>query len=264
MKVLFLTILVVGVFLNQVSAATTNAQDDDDFGEEDSRGDGRKIIIRDPIEKVNIGLIYFFLKLDKYLIKPISIPYTVLTTKDLRVGITNGFIHLRRIVNLPNSILTFRSDKLFASLGYIYTNTLLGIGGLSDIAKEFSLDEGRVKTSDVFRFYGMPEGFYMVIIVEPATLPDLFGIVIETITIGKFIERDFWLDTGLATLNTRAENSDNLDLISRLSPTFIYDNMKTAKYSYAKYWKLEGNTYQAPISNLKNQIQENVKSEFLL
>lgn len=160
----------------------------DDYAEE--YNDNKKQI-NDPFEKVNRKIFDFnYYMLNNFLI-PASNMYKKITNQFVRDRISNVFTTMKEPLVAINSILMLdykNTLKTFATFG---TNITVGCLGLFNPAKNTIFYRDNKKFSDVLKFYGIPEGPYLMLpFLGPYNFRDSFGYIsgffINPVTINSF------------------------------------------------------------------------------
>lgn len=248
--ILFLTTLYLIVF---------SARADDDFDDfEDELESNRVVKLRDSkvSKKLSILSIKGFFFLNKILIRPIVLTYSTLTTTNFKKSVQDTLNNTSNIGDVAGNILIFSNQRLMANLGYITTNTTIGLFGTLDVAKKFNIKEEPTSTADVFRFYRLPEVYFFVFGSLPFTLPSTLAIPVGIaksrccdiigIPFGNF---------GLSFLNSYALNIESFDIIARMKPEFIYTNLKDKTYAEAKYFSINRAPFERQTKFLQDKIQ---------
>lgn len=129
----------------------------------------------DPLEGFNRISFAISMAIDKVLLRPLSLAFHAITPKPLRDGMRNILSHWGEPMVFINDILQLKPMRAIRTLGRFLINTVLGIGGLFDIAKEkkFGLPHHSNRFSDTLGFYGVKPGPYVYLpILGPTTLRD--------------------------------------------------------------------------------------------
>jgi phospholipid-binding lipoprotein MlaA len=129
----------------------------------------------DPLEGFNRISFTVSMAIDKVVLRPIALTYHAITPKPLRDGFRNGLSNLGEPMVFINDILQLKPKRAARTLGRFLLNTLLGIGGLFDVAKDkkFKLPHHSNRLSDTLGFYGIKPGPYIYLpLLGPATLRD--------------------------------------------------------------------------------------------
>lgn len=134
----------------------------------------------DPLEGFNRAMFKFNDTIDKTALQPAATVYRDLTPSFVRTGIGNFFGNLGDIWTAVNNLLQGKvmaggSDILRVSL-----NTVLGFGGVLDIASEAGLEKHREDFGQTLGYWGVRSGPYIVLpIFGPSTLRDTVALPID-------------------------------------------------------------------------------------
>ena len=135
--------------------------------------------IADPLEPFNRAMYHFNDKLYFWVLKPVARGYRTVVPEEARVGVRNFFTNITFPVRFVNCLLQANFRGAASELGRFAINTLLGIGGLFDVASipEINLlkqDEDFGQTLGVF---GLGQGFYINWpILGPSSPRDTLGL----------------------------------------------------------------------------------------
>lgn len=99
-------------------------------------------------------------------------------------GVRRGITNVRDNWRLPLQVVQYglqgRGEDAAKSTTRFAVNTLLGLGGLLDIAKEMDLPYDETNFDEVFYRWGLPEGGYLEFpLIGPGTQRDWTGYVLD-------------------------------------------------------------------------------------
>ena len=176
---------------------------------------------RDPLQGVNRAMLTFNLKLDEYALRPTAKAYSHLP-QPLRNGIGNFLSNLWQPATVLNDLLQGKFSKAGRDTGRFMINTILGAGGLMDVATHMGLPKQREDFGQTLAVWGVPPGPYLVLpFLGPANLRDFVGSIPQyaynTDPISALDAPARWYGTGLRLVNTRARLLD-LDEVLELQP----------------------------------------------
>ncbi|MFT4025318.1 MAG: VacJ family lipoprotein [Novosphingobium sp.] len=129
----------------------------------------------DPLEGFNRISFSVSMALDKAVLRPLSLGFQKVTPKPVRDGMRNVLSNWGGPFIIINDLLQLKPKRAARSLGRFLLNTLLGIGGLFDVAKEkkFNIQHHSNSFSNTLGFYGLKLGPYIYLpILGPTTLLD--------------------------------------------------------------------------------------------
>lgn len=136
----------------------------------------------DPIEPVNRGMFWFNEQVDYLLLEPVAKGYDWLLPDIMKEGVTNFFNNLRYPSYLLSDIVQFKFGQVAHHTGRFVVNTILGVGGLVDVAKHMGLEDHKEDFGIALAYHGVPSGPYLVLpIVGPSNLRDGFGLLVDTL-----------------------------------------------------------------------------------
>jgi phospholipid-binding lipoprotein MlaA len=130
----------------------------------------------DPLEGLNRVSFDVSQALDKVVIRPASVVYKTVVPKPLRDGVRNGLSNFGEPFVFVNDILQLKPKRALRTLGRFLLNSILGIGGLFDVAKDkkFRLPHHANSFSDTLGFYGVKPGPYIYVpLFGPMVLRDI-------------------------------------------------------------------------------------------
>ena len=244
--------------------AFKNAKADDEFGDEEyGKDSGRRVIMRDNSFTREFGIftIHSLKKFDKYILYPISVPYNLVTTRNMQLGVKNALNTVNRVGDTVNALAVASPQRFLSSTGYALLNSYIGIFGTANFAQQFEFQDHDIKIIDVLRFYEMPEVFFTVLGPLPVTLTTSSELGLKIVRaqycnlVGGFVS-----DFGLGLINERALNSAAFDVAQKVKAEIIYEGLKNATYAKAKYFKLERTVFEPKKLSLKEHYET---AEFL-
>jgi phospholipid-binding lipoprotein MlaA len=172
----------------------------------------------DPLEGFNRISFEISMALDKALIRPAAMAYKTVVPKPLRDGVRNGLSNLGEPMVFVNDLLQLKPKRAVRTLGRFLLNSILGLGGLFDVAsdKKFNLPHHSNSFGNTLGFYGVKPGPYVYLpILGPTTLRDAVDNL-EGQASGAVVNNPVFRDEqGIALtiaggLDQRAENDRDL------------------------------------------------------
>ncbi len=231
---------------------------DDEFGEEEITS-SRNVILRESgaTKSFSIFTIGLFFKFDRYILRPLAVSYTFFTTENFRLSVKDASETRSQIFNLHNNLLVFSPQRILASAGYLLTNLTLGRFGTFDVAKKLKMNSYKTKTSDVLRFYHVPEVYFITLGPMPFTLTTTMEFGMDNIISGYDEFSPNFSSFYVGFLNGRALEMKTFDIFQKIKPEMIYENLKTATYSEAKYFNLERKPFKEKFKRLEKWSSSN-------
>jgi phospholipid-binding lipoprotein MlaA len=132
----------------------------------------------DPWEWWNSRVFKFNYNVDKYAIKPfVTYVYDPIMPDKLEVGLHNAYHNIRWVPRFLNNLLQLKFKGAGLEMGRFVINSVFGVGGLFDFAKEvFNLDTPDEDTGQTLGYWGVPPGPYLILpLMPPLNLRDAFG-----------------------------------------------------------------------------------------
>jgi len=200
--------------------------------------------VNDCFEKVNRGIFAFNQGLDKVIFKPLATGYRKLP-QPIRSGLSNSLGNLSNVVTIPNNFLQGQFKDAGVNTLRFAINTILGIGGLFDVASYYGLEKrDKEDYGQTLGTWGVSEGCYFVLpVLGPTTLRDSVGSLANVmggdawynVTIANdtqyFNEADYYLSRVMTGVDFRAKNLEafnsleqsSLDLYASVRSLYLQD-----------------------------------------
>ena len=183
----------------------------------------------DPLESMNRSIYSFNEGVDEAVFKPVATAYQTVTPRVARQGVTNFFDNLGDAWSFVNNVLQGQGQGAYNSMVRFSVNTVLGIGGLFDIASEAGIERRKQDFGQTLGRWGMPTGPYVVLpFWGPSTVRDSAGLVVDAFGYPANTMDDVrWRNSlfGLRMVNNRA----NL-----LKAGDVLDSVALDKYSLVR------------------------------
>ncbi len=137
---------------------------------------------RDPLESMNRGIYEFNDAVDSAFLRPVATAYNNVTPRPVRTGVNNFFSNLSDISSVINNLLQIKPKEAVETFFRVGVNTLMGLGGVLDVASEMGLEPHREDFGQTLGRWGMPTGPYLVLpILGPSTLRDTASLRADTL-----------------------------------------------------------------------------------
>jgi phospholipid-binding lipoprotein MlaA len=184
---------------------------------------------QDPFEPWNRGVYKFNEAVDEAVLQPVATGYRKVVPQPIRTMVGNFFGNFGDAWSTVNLFLQGK-PALGVQMGMrVATNSVLGIGGLLDIASETPLPRQQEDFGQTLGHWGMPPGPYMMLpLLGPSTLRDTAALP---------------LDRGWSPALAFKEDADRLGLwslslidarASLLGATGVLDDIALDKYSFLR------------------------------
>lgn len=136
---------------------------------------------RDPLEPFNREVTRFNDAVDGLLLKPVATVYRDVTPDLVRTGVNNFFENLRDVWSFVNASLQLKPQAAAENGLRVGVNTVLGLGGILDVASEMGIERTRLDFGQTLGRWGVPPGPYLVLpIFGPSSIRDAAGFSVES------------------------------------------------------------------------------------
>jgi phospholipid-binding lipoprotein MlaA len=177
----------------------------------------------DPWIKFNEKTFDFNYWFDRRVLKPVAKAYDKVVPDPIQVSIRNAFDNVGSVRRILNATLQGRFRVAGSELGRFLFNSVVGVGGLFDVAKsELGLEQTDADTGQTFGVWGAGPGPYLVVpLLPPLTVRDAFGFVGDVLMnpISWFAPTP--VSIGLTAERTVNERSLNLELFENVEETVL-------------------------------------------
>ena len=135
---------------------------------------------RDPLEPFNRSVFRLNDTLDTALVKPVATMYRDRTPTRVRQGIGNVFNNIEDVWSAVNNALQLNGRSLTDSVTRVVFNTLIGFGGVFDVASEMDIERHTKDFGHTLGFWGVPPGPYLMLpVLGPSTLRDTVALPLD-------------------------------------------------------------------------------------
>ncbi len=183
----------------------------------------------DPFEGFNRTVFKFNQKVDQVAVKPAAKAYKFVVPKRVRASVTNFFANIGDFYTMANNLLQGNIQAGAEDMMRITLNSLLGVGGLFDVATEAGMPKHQQDFGRTLGFYGVHSGPYLVLpLLGPSTVRDTVGFVVDRAADPTtYIHPESTRDSlyVLRLVNTRA---------SLLQATNLFSNVAFDQYSFER------------------------------
>lgn len=177
----------------------------------------------DPLEPVNRAIFSFNTTVDGLLLEPAARIYRGVIPQPVRTGIGNVLVNARSPIVLANDLLQGNWQRADTTFGRFMINTILGLGGIIDVATWAGMPEGHSEDfGQTLAVYGVGGGPYLMLpLLGPSNIRDTAGRVVDFL----FDPIALFAPDGAAIGRTAAEGVDfreqNLETIDELERTSL-------------------------------------------
>jgi len=135
---------------------------------------------RDPFESYNRSMTNFNEQVDALVLKPVAIAYKDVTPAPVRTGVSNFFANIGDVWSFVNNVLQLRGEAAASTFMRFNVNTLMGLGGVLDIASELGIDRYKQDFGLTLGYWGVDTGPYLVLpILGPSTVRDTLALPVD-------------------------------------------------------------------------------------
>jgi phospholipid-binding lipoprotein MlaA len=157
----------------------------------------------DPIESFNRAIFGFNEVFYEYILGPTSSVYKNYTPDFFQDMVGNLFGNLREPLVMVNDLLQLEGERAAVSAGRLMMNTVVGVGGLFEVAAKFDLERHKEDLGQTLATWGVGDGFYIVLpILGPSNPRDIIGQSVE----GYFNPLNRWISNTGRTYITYARS----------------------------------------------------------
>jgi phospholipid-binding lipoprotein MlaA len=135
---------------------------------------------KDPFESWNRAVFSFNESIDAALLKPMAQAYVDVVPEYVRGLVGNVFGNIADAWSAVNHLLQGKLESGLQMGFRVTVNSVLGFGGLLDIASEIGLDKQPEDFGQTLGRWGMPPGPYVMLpVLGPSTLRDTGALVLD-------------------------------------------------------------------------------------
>ena len=158
---------------HKAGAMQKGANNDSSVGDDEA--------IYDPYESFNRGMFKVNDALDEAVAKPVARAYRAIVPSPIRTGIHNEINELHTPINVANQLLQGDITGVAHDLTRFIINTLIGVGGLIDVADYMGLKNEPEDFGQTLAVWGVGPGPYTVLpIIGPSNFRDSTGLLVDS------------------------------------------------------------------------------------
>ncbi len=132
----------------------------------------------DPFEPVNRAVFSFNLTADEYVLRPVAKGYDAVMPDLARTGVRNFFSNLSYPTVMVNDLLQLKFKQFGSDTCRLVVNTLIGWGGLFDVATKIGLPAHDEDFGQTLGYWGVGQGWYLMLpFLGPSNNRDLIGAI---------------------------------------------------------------------------------------
>jgi phospholipid-binding lipoprotein MlaA len=135
---------------------------------------------QDPFEGFNRAMFSFNDVLDQTVLKPVATVYRDATPQFVQTGVGNFFGNIGDVWTAVNNMLQGKVANGMSDLMRVSLNTMLGLGGLIDIATEAGLPKHKEDFGETLAVWGVQPGPYVVLpFLGSSTVRDTLALPVD-------------------------------------------------------------------------------------
>jgi len=188
-----------------------------------------KLSRADPWEPMNRKVYAFNEAVDTALVRPLAEGYQAVVPGFVRGGVDNFFGNFYDGWSVVNHLLQGKFEPAVEMTVRVTTNSVLGLGGLLDIASEMGLERQSEDMGQTLGRWGVPSGPYVVLpLLGASSVRDAAGRVVDRrASPANVVAQDdrSWLLTTVDVVSTRA---------SLLPATRLLEAVALDKYTFVR------------------------------
>ncbi len=202
--------------------------------------------VSDPFEGVNRVIFAFNSGLNDFVLFPLTDVYTLFIPTVCRTGADNVFQNLFAPVKMLNYLFQGEGDRAGETLGRFLINTLLGLGGIFDVATDLGLPASDTTFGNTLETWGVGPGPYLVLpVLGPTSSRDALGMAVDygmdPWNIWCLVRKKgnlLWGRSGLYTLQTIEKHKAQWWNLERTSMDFyaVVRSLYAQKRGYDAEW----------------------------
>jgi phospholipid-binding lipoprotein MlaA len=199
---------------------------------------------RDPFEGFNRAVYSFNDVLDSAIVKPVAEGYRFVLPSPVRTGVTNFFSNIADPWIAVNNALQGKFTDAVQDLMRVFVNTLLGFGGILDIASEMGLQKHNEELGQTLGRWGVGSGPYLVLpFFGPSSFRDAPSLWVDWMASPLLEVKDVPVRNSLIALQGVSKRANLLDATNLLEEAALdkYSFTRDAFFQYRRNQIFDGN-----------------------
>jgi phospholipid-binding lipoprotein MlaA len=184
---------------------------------------------RDPLEPWNRGVFAFNEAIDAAVLAPVARGYRAVVPQPVRTMVSNFFGNFGDAWSTVNLFMQAKPAAGVQMGMRVATNSVLGVGGLLDIASEAGLERHNEDFGQTLGHWGLPAGPYLVLpLLGPSAVRETAALPLDrgwSPALAFSHDADIYGITLLSVIDTRA---------GLLGASQVLDNVALDKYSFLR------------------------------
>lgn len=134
----------------------------------------------DPLENINRDIFAFNEAVDEAVLSPVARTYRRVVPDVVQAGVSNVFDNVTDVWSAANHLLQGKGRSTLSMTARVMTNTVLGLGGLVDVASAMGLEREPEDLGLTLGHWGIPAGPYLMLpLLGPSSLRDLAAMPLD-------------------------------------------------------------------------------------
>ncbi len=143
---------------------------------------GGEATLNDPLEGMNRHIFAFNDAVDTMLIRPAAYVYREATPPPIKDILSNFLDHLTLPLTIVHGLLQGKPERAQIAFGRLFINTVVGVGGLFDIATPAGFPMHSEDMGQTLAGHGSGHGFYLVLpFLGPSSVRDAAGTLVDAL-----------------------------------------------------------------------------------
>ena len=180
---------------------------------------------RDPFERGNRAVYKFNDRLDRAVGRPVARAYVRVVPRPIRSGLDNVLQNASYPRVIVSQLLQGKLADTGRDTGRLLVNTIMGLGGLFDVATDIGLDRHDEDFGQVLGKWGVPSGPYLMLpVLGPSSVRDACGEIPDQLTNATHYIGDSATRYGVSALrllNDRANLLEGDALLTRAADPYV-------------------------------------------
>jgi phospholipid-binding lipoprotein MlaA len=203
---------------------------------------------RDPFERGNRAVFSFNQQLDRAVARPVARAYARVVPRPIRSGLDNVLQNASYPRVIVSQLLQGKMAATGRDTGRLLVNTIMGLGGLFDVATDIGLDRHDEDFGQALGKWGIPSGPYLMLpLLGPSSMRDAFAEIPDQLTNATHYINDSTTRYGVAAfrlLNDRVNLLEGDALLTRAADPYVF--VRSAWLQHREYKVRDGDVGAKP------------------
>jgi phospholipid-binding lipoprotein MlaA len=197
----------------------------------------------DPWESLNRGIYRFNDVADRATLKPVAKAYGKVTPEWMQTGVRNFFANLGYPTTIVNQLLQAKLRLALRDTGRLVINTIVGVGGLIDVASAGGLTANDEDFGQTLAVWGVPSGPYVNLpLFGPSSLRDAPSRLVDYFTgVPRYVDVPWEVEWSARAVEVVGFRADLLPVEAQIANVFDrYAFMRDAWAQRREYMIFDG------------------------